>query len=183
MPQLRGGLHQNDETAYLVDVTSSYCKEVGEKNTPLVEVHFLDPESGGTAKKSLWLTEKAFEHTAKALALMGWDPQEKGYRFEELDTGFDTPIKGAHVEIVVIEELEYNGDRVFPQVKWINDPDGGGGVPQERMQAGEAKTFADRVRKSLGVDARTQRVKTAVQDHADAHKPPAEDYDFDDIPF
>mgnify|MGYP006908209488 CR=1 FL=1 len=217
MPALRGGEVHGAEMPYLAKVTASYLGQIpNEKKTDYVEIHFAHADDPAwTARGRFFLTEAAWKNgdgvTARTLRACGWNAEEQDYAFEQLNGGAESPLVGdAVVEIVVAERADDSG-KLWPEVKWVNEPGGQG--PKERLTPEAAKSNADRIRKLIGGKAakqkpakpekapkrggptgpapvgRKQRVQQAVADHAAKHgggpPPPANDegYDFDDIPF
>lgn len=203
MALLRGGDNVGDQETFLVTVTKSFTGELS-TGTAYIHVYFAD-DQGNYQQKKLWLTDKGWEQTEKALKLLGWDPEDNEFAFSQLNEGEASPIVGAACQIVVVETRDQNDrDKVWSEVAWVNPPDGGG--PVERMDKREAVSFEKRVRKQLGLRkgrkpassgpsggdrTRKEQIKQAAGEGArrqgggggDTDESDDEDYDFDDIPF
>lgn len=207
MGWLKAGDNPGDEKTFDCRVTASYLGEL-EGGSEYIEVMFAEKSGGGNQAKKLWLTENGWKYTEQCLQVLGWDPEETDYAFEELGTGDKSPLAGAECEIVVKAEQEQDGDRVFNNVAFINAV-GGGMVPREKMSRDEAEGFADRVRRNLRLrkkkrgrrsrssrsdddKERKQRIRDAAAEGdarqrrsqgADQGDDQGEDDAFDDIPF
>ena len=191
---------------YDVVVDGSWCGKINnERQTPYIDIRFIEEETGNYCYARQFLSEKAWPHTEKALKILGWDPAERDYRFSEIDQVHDddgavvdpSALNGAEATIVV-EEDSYEADgetRVTTKVKWINQR---GGAPRRReLPAGERADFLKGLRKqvmSQGAAApkrerakppandRSERLRQAAADGANRQRG-GDEYDFDDIPF
>lgn len=158
-------------------VTHTALSASKEKKTQQIVVGFENAD-GEHITAYLACTEKAWPYTEEKLRTLGWDPMQRGYRFEELNDE-PSPIKDAEAEIVV-EVEEYNG-KPNNRVKYINPP-GGGRV--ERMEATEAVSFADQLRKRLGVSGVATASARRLPRQAEKVMPaPNGTADESDIPF
>lgn len=170
-PRLRGGAKPGDRKTYRA---SCYATEVGitPTGTSYVRVHFWCEAETAVATKTLWLTEKAWPKTDETLKLLGWDAEKHGFRFaQQLDTGGESPIAKAAVEVDIVVEEEKNQQtgRVWPQVAFVNEPGkGGGGGPKERMDAAAAKEFDAQLRRMLGGGPPKPGAKPPASDRAAA---------------
>lgn len=125
--------------------------EVAVKNTGLsksqsgnvqIVVEFYD-QADETLSAFLATTEAAWPYTEDKLRVLGWDPAQNGFRFEDLNSE-PSPIAGNQVQIVVDAET-FDG-KTRNKVKFINPP---GGKAIERMAPAEAQSFAAQLRKRL----------------------------------
>lgn len=153
----------------------------GKGDVPQLSIYFED-EMGESItwyhslgyKKDGTFSEASFKFAADALRNLGWDAEARQYRFEELGAE-DSPLIGRHAEIVVQDEV-YEG-KTRTKVKWINDPTRPRGGA-ERMEPDAAKSFADRLRTSLGKAAPPAKPKPPAP-----AKPLNEGPPDDSIPF
>lgn len=181
MPYLKAGDRAGDEKTFECRVHASYLGSM-QSGKEFVEVCFTEKNGLGHQSKKLFLTEAGWEHAKKSLAILGWDAEANGYRFELLGDGEDSPLVGAECEIVIRAEPEQNGERIFNNVAFINAI-GGGGAPREKMASDEAKKFADSIRRKLKLAVRKRDAKKNGAKEPDKEPTPIEDKDFDDIPF
>ena len=165
-----------EPNTYTVRVTTTALGESKQKASPQIIVGFADVVNGDTITAYLSCSEKAWQYTEEKLRNMGWDAAANGYRFEELNAD-PSPIAGNEVEIVV--DLETYDNKTEARVKFINVP--GGGI--KRMDDGEASTFADRLRKQLGVSGSSSGRRLPRQTNSRSAAPAAEPAPEDDIPF
>lgn len=131
---------------YTAQVVSTALGESKSSRSPQVVVEFEDQATGDRIVAYLSCKDNAWQYTEQALRTMGWDAAARGYQFEELNEE-PSPIAGSTVDIVVEMET-YNG-RTDPRVRWINEVGSAPGM--RRMESSEAATFAERLRKQLGV--------------------------------
>ena len=126
-----------------VTITSSGLKQAKTGSDQIV-VAFVHDETGAVITAYLSCTDKAWPYTRDKLKACGWDAEACGYRFEDLNSE-QSPIVGKRVNILVDAEFDENCKQ-RNKVAFINAI-GGGGV--ERMEEGEAATFAARLRARL----------------------------------
>lgn len=140
-----------------------------------IEFQLLD-EPGGNITYYGTFTEKAAQHTIKALRVSGW----RGEDLSDLSSiGADTALE-VHL---VIENEEYQGT-VRAKVKWVN---ASGGLAFKTPLTGDgAKAFAARMRGAvLAFDKSAGQPKPNSRTGAQPPEPPhpASDVDYDDVPF
>ncbi len=118
-----------------VEVIASALSESQQTKSQQIMVQFADANGDGITAY-LACSEAAWQYTEEKLRTLGWDAPKNGYRFEELNLD-PSPLKGQRVRITVKEET-YKGktrakvDGIWPLF--------------ERMEAGEAKSFAEKLR-------------------------------------
>ena len=158
---------------YAVQIKQTALNESKNTKAMQITVTFADVVNGDTITAYLPTSEKAWPYTEEKLRACGWDPAANGYRFEELNDD-PSPIAGNDVEIVV--DLETWDNKTEPRVKFINVPGGG----FKRMESSEASSFADRLRRQLGVGSTSsQSQRRLPRDPA----PKATNGKSDDVPF
>lgn len=93
--------------------------------------------TGSTITWFGYFTDKAIEGTFRALRRLGW----QGNDLSDLST------IGTKDVVIVVESEEYEG-KFRPKVKWINDPDGGGGglALKTPLDDARAKQFAAKMK-------------------------------------
>lgn len=133
------------------EVVSTQLGTSGADQKQQIEVTFMDPE-GDTITAYLFCTDAAWPYTAEKLGKMGWDPEARGYAFEELNED-PSPLRGWRGDIVCKSET-YNGEAKL-KVQFINALGETGG--RERMNPGAAADFASRLRAKLGVSGRVSK--------------------------
>ena len=132
------------------------------KGTPMASIEFTvsDGEStGDTITANLYFTENTEERNIKTLRLMGWGGTDVGDI--QLD---DLP----NEVLLVVEEEEYNG-RLWPRVKWINDPNRSGLQLGRQMTPSERANWSSQLR---GVALKFAAGKP--ENHAPGPKRPAQ---------
>lgn len=155
---------------YLVQVKQTALGESKNTKAMQIAVTFADVVNGDTITTYLPCSKKAWPYTEEKLRNCGWDAAANGYRFEELNAD-PSPIAGNDVEIVVDLE-EYNG-KPDARVKFINVP----GAGPKRMDDAEAGSFADRLRRQLGVSGAPTTARSLPREARPANGKS------DDIPF
>lgn len=136
--------------------------------------------SGLGFKKDGTFSLAAFDYACNQLRGLGWDPDANNFAFEVLAHPETSPIFDREAEIVVVNEPFEGQDKI--KVKFINDPNDprrGGG---EKMEPAAAKTFADKLRRSLTQAGRSVKAGRPVAPKPTAPTSPARALD-DDIPF
>jgi len=122
---------------FLAIVKDHVLKEVGEKNTPAVNVTMETVENVQTKEPHVmtvywsgWLTEGAFDHTMKSLTdACGWDGEDLS------DLNGTGRLVGSEVWVVLEEEV-YEG-KTRTVVKWLNRLGGGAQKPFDQQKAVE----------------------------------------------
>lgn len=172
---------------YDVEVDATFLGKSAKKGTGYVAVRFKD-EVGDTITAYLYTSDKAIERTIETLGVLGWDLNANN---GDLYTLHETQLLvGAKAEIVV-EDEEYNS-KIYPKVRWINEPGGGG--RSEGMAPDEAKAFAAALRAKVygAVAGKGQVAKAAGKPAAKpasrpapakASVPPSGPEGDDEIPF
>lgn len=145
-------MERNDLTpgSYLATVTCSALAKTGSGNFQLavgLDIHHGEQSVPMTAY--LFFSDAALETTAKALAVMGWDPDQHQWKVDELNPfdPYDSPLRDAKVRAVLEMETDDQGNKRL-KVRWINRPDGGLAV-RERMAPNDAAEFASRLRQHV----------------------------------
>jgi hypothetical protein len=101
-------------------------------------------------------TERGPEFAAKALKVLGWDPDVRGWRLEELhDT---STIVGREADLVV-EDSEYGG-RVTRRVRFVNAVGGGGGL-RHKAETADVAAFGAMLRARIGGAPAAARIEEA----------------------
>lgn len=122
-----------------------------------------------------YFTEETFERTIESLRHMGWG----GTDLAELPSN----VPQEEVQLVIGHE-EYNGE-VYARVKWVNAL--GGIAMKERMDAGAARAFANKMKgRILALGAKSGQPRAAANGQrptAPQQSPVMPDQSTDDIPF
>jgi len=138
---------------YLVTVRNCGFQPGKDGKPPQFSVYFEDDCGEGMAwYSSLGFVEgkdfsmPAFDYACNQLKGLGWIAEDHNFAFEELADPATSPIFGKQAEIVVKPDT-YDGV-TRNKIKFINDPNAprAGG---ERMDAGSAGTFAEKLREQL----------------------------------
>lgn len=129
-----------EEGRYNAKVTAAELNEVGENNTPCVQLTFETDE--GSISGSVWLSDKAFDRSLGVLK----ECFEFDGNFEDLK-----PLVGQECSITT--ELEEYKDEKRLKVKWLN-PKGG-----PKLEAGARKSLAERLNAKTGFAATTNADK------------------------
>lgn len=196
---------------YIGTVTSSCLGRAGNGTEQIAigfDVHLGVDQQSVPMTWYGFFTDRALETTTKALRVLGWDPDERDYRFDELNPAdpYDTPIKGAEAQLVLEHEEDGEGGQRI-RIRWVNSPNGGL-VVKERMDAGAAAEFSQTLRSRLLAQRGPQTPRRAppaptrpaasptprsptntrpaappARPAAAPVAPPADDVSFDDIPF
>lgn len=143
MPMMQPGVHE----ARVSDVRWNPAHD---NFPPQLVIHFETYQPDGPPDFIAWylklgetkdgFSTKLFDFEVKQLALMGWNAEENGYRFEELQDPTTCPFTSWNGRIEV--DL-YNGKAQF---KWVVNEDA---PVRERMQPQDAKAFCDTLRAKL----------------------------------
>ena len=110
-----------------------------------VVIEFAD-DIGDTIKAFLVMTDDSWEYIEPKLSAIGWDGASRDWPFEEFN---ETPclLEGNPCNIVVKDREYPEGSGKFtPQVAYINPI---GGMVRNRMNAEEAMSAAERLRKMV----------------------------------
>lgn len=183
MNRVSEGIHQAKAIDYQLGKASTGTEQVA------VTFEILAGDYAGV--QLVWfgfLTDDSYEHTFKALAVMGWP---KGKELHEL-TAEDLD---SLVHIVVHHKEDQKGT-VRAAIRWVNRPGRGTFQMKHKLEGAEArkvgakwKTHAAKVEryeklpipKDLGASAPSQGGGAAHDPHPNA--PGNDDEDEDDVPF
>ena len=124
MPSIGKGRHT-------VHVLASALGKAG-TGTAQVSITFGN-EAGETITSYHFLTDNALPYTNETLARLGWDVEARGYRYDELNKGQESPLVGAETEITVVEEVTPSGETKL-KVKFV----GSGGIGAKPMDEADA---------------------------------------------
>lgn len=145
----------------------------------LVNAEIIDGECAGrTVPWFGFFSEKTIDRTIESLRYFGW----KGNDLANIG------VLDQVVEIVVENETNNEG-KVYPRVRWVNRPGGGGLTLQTQLEGGQLAAFAARMKaKAAGIPAvegeRRQPGSASVSNGARDYSfegPPA--HTDDDLPF
>lgn len=130
------GWHEGEVTAVALNKASTGNVQI---------VVALKDEDGNGITAFLSTTDRALEYTEKKLIAMGWNPADYDYDLSKLNEPDCALVGMRDFKFEVVEQPDLNGD---PQrrVGWIGEPGSGVG---ERLEAGEARSFAAELRKRL----------------------------------
>ena len=163
------------ENDIYLDGATVAALSLGKTSTGKTQLAITFETTQGKLTVYKYFTDAAMPYTEADLRTLGWDPQENGWRVDDLLESQE--IVGNVCNLVCGYE-DYNGKQTL-KVKFINDVNGGGGM-NEKLSPDDAKAFTNSLRQQLGVTGGAKR-KAAPK-----AKPPARaaaPVDADDIPF
>lgn len=149
-----------------------------QKGTEQVGVEFVFTDGPNKDKRITWygyFSEKTIDRTIESLRYAGW----KGTDLSDLS---DLSAENTPVVELVLETEDYNGKSTV-RVSWVNRFGGGGVAIKDKMDAGAAKSFAERMKAHvIAHDLQKGTATRAAPAKPAAPKPAAPASDID-VPF